>query len=262
MTQHRPSIGLALGAGGVRGFAHIGVIDTLNKHNIPIDTMTGSSMGGLIASLYGAGQTPETMEAFARYFKRRFYLDFTVPKLGFVQGERVKELIHVLSKKKNLQDMELPVGIVAADLQTGESVLFRDGPAAEAVRASISIPGIFVPAYYRGRMYVDGGVTDLVPVQQARLMGADLVIAVDVSFYNTEPAIHTIYDVIVRTMDIMGRQLKTYKEGEADFLIKPISSYQHSLVFENVDTLIQEGKDAAEKVIPLIIEKIKQWKGT
>ncbi|SFE41309.1 patatin-like phospholipase family protein [Alteribacillus iranensis] len=262
MTRNRPRIGVALGAGGVKGFAHIGVLEVLLKNNIPIDMMTGSSMGGLIAALYGAGQTPGNMSMFAKLFKRKFFLDFTVPRLGLIQGERVRELVAMLSKNKQLEEMNLPIGIVATDLESGEAFLFKSGPASEAVRASISIPGIFVPVRSHGTVFVDGGVADLVPVRQVKELGADLTIAIDVSFYNTQPSFFTIYDVIVRTMDIMGKQLKTYKEMEADILIKPITKYQPTLAFENTEELIESGRIAAEKMLPDIKKMIKQWKET
>ncbi|WP_158735468.1 patatin-like phospholipase family protein [Alteribacillus sp. YIM 98480] len=260
MKPERPSIGLALGAGGVRGYAHIGVLEKLQENNIPVDLIAGSSMGALVASLYGAGHEPDTLEKFARLFKRKYYLDFNVPKMGLVQGQRVKDLIYMLSKKMNIEDMRLPVGIVATDLTSGEAIVFRDGCAADAVRASISIPGIFVPQNYRGRMLVDGGVADRVPASTARSMGADLTIAVDVSFYNKEPVIGSIYDVIMQSMDIMGKQLIKYREVDADVLIKPISSYYNAVVFENVDELIEAGRETAENYIPEILEKINKWK--
>ncbi|WP_407639910.1 patatin-like phospholipase family protein [Alteribacillus persepolensis] len=262
MENRQPTIGLALGAGGVRGYAHIGVLKTFEKHGIPVDMIAGSSMGALVGALYGAGHEPDTLERFAKLFKRKFYLDIGVPKMGLVQGNRVKNLIYMLSKKKTIEDMRLPIAIVATDLHSGEVVVFRDGCAADAVRASISIPGIFVPERYRGYTLVDGGVADRIPASTVRAMGADITIAVDVSYYRKEPVINSIYDVIMQSMDIMGKQLIKYKEVDADLLLKPISSYYNAVVFEHIDELIEAGQKTAEQHIPAIKNMIKQWKET
>ncbi len=157
MEKQQPLIGLALGSGGVRGFAHIGVIKTLLKHEIPIHFVAGSSMGALVGAMYGAGHSIENMEKMAVMFRRKFYIDFTVPKMGLITGKRLKELIYMLSKQKNIEDLKVPVHIVATDLKSGERVVFKEGPVADAVRASISIPGIFIPEKIDGRLLVDGG---------------------------------------------------------------------------------------------------------
>ena len=141
----RPKIGLALGSGGARGFAHLGVIKVLRDEGIPIDMIAGSSMGAMAGCFYAAGLDTERLYKISKTFKRKYYLDFTVPKMGFIAGKRVKELIRIFTYGKEIQDLDIPIAVVATDVVTGEKVVFKDGPIADAVRASIAIPGIFTP---------------------------------------------------------------------------------------------------------------------
>lgn len=152
--MRRPKIGLALGSGGARGFAHLGVIKVLSDEGVPVDLLAGSSMGALVGCFYAAGHDLNRLYQISAKFKRKYYLDFTVPKMGFIAGNRVKELIRVFTHGKRLEDLSIPVSVVATDLMTGEKVIFTKGPIAEAVRASISIPGIFVPEKYDGKLLI------------------------------------------------------------------------------------------------------------
>lgn len=257
----RPKVGIALGSGGSRGFAHIGVLKVLKAANIPIDYIAGSSIGALIGSLYGAGQEVEDMEKFAKLFKRKYYIDFTVPKMGFVIGNRLKELIEILSKGKRIEELSPPVAIIATDLLKGERVVFKEGPVASAVRASVSIPGIFVPEKWNGRLLVDGGVIDRVPVSIVKEMGADITIAVDVSFFQKDPEINSIYDVILQTLDIMEREIVIHQEIETDIMIKPMVRQASSIDFTNVEEYIKLGEEEAKKHLKQIKDALNNWKG-
>ncbi len=244
MTKARPKIGLALGSGGARGFAHVGVLKALEREGIPIDFIAGSSMGALVGSLYGAGQSVESLEQFATLFRRKYYVDFIVPKLGFIAGEKVKELIRLLAKGKKVEELTPPVAIVATDIKKGERVVIKDGDVAKAVRASIAIPGILVPEKWNERLLVDGGVIDRVPVSVVRQMGADITIAVDVSHFRTEPELHTIYDVIMQSMDIMAREMIRHQEIDSSVMIRPIVKHSSSLAFSEVESFIRCGEEA------------------
>lgn len=258
--EHRPRIGLALGSGGARGFAHLGVIKVLLEEGIPIDLIAGSSMGALVACFYGAGLEMEHLYKLSGAFKRKYYLDFTVPKMGFIMGKRVKEFIRVFTHGKNIEDLMLPVGVVATDLLTGEKVVFKKGPIADAVRASISIPGIFVPEKYHGRLLVDGGVADRVPVSVVREMGADFVIAVDVSRVKRNAEISSIYDVIMQSIDIMQAEIVSQRELTSDFMIRPHVEMYSSRAFTNVDEIIAIGEDEMRKNIHRLKQLIEQRK--
>jgi NTE family protein len=156
----KPKVGLALGSGGARGFAHLGVLKAFQEEGIPIDMIAGSSMGALVGCFYGVGHNMDDLYKLSTAFRRKYYLDFTVPKMGFIAGKRIKQFIRLFTHGKNIEDLILPVAVVATDLTDGERVVFYEGPIAEAVRASISIPGIFVPEKINGRLLVDGGERD------------------------------------------------------------------------------------------------------
>lgn len=256
--MERPKIGLALGSGGARGFAHIGVIKVLREENIPIDYIAGSSIGAIVGCLYGAGSDMQRLYTLSKLFKRKYYLDFTVPKMGFIAGNRVKELIHLFTYGKKLEELDLPVAVVAADLLTGEKVIFRKGSIANAVRASISIPGIFVPEKMDGRLLVDGGVIDRVPVSVLKEMGADIIIAVDVAKVNVNAEISNIYDVIMRSLDIMQMELVESREVASDVMIKPPVEMFNSKAFTDLEKIIAIGETETRKYIDVIKKEIKK----
>ncbi len=256
----QPKIGLALGSGGARGFAHLGVIKVLKENNIPIDFIAGSSMGSLVASFFAAGHDMDRLYRLAIAFKRKYYLDFTVPKMGFITGNRVKELVKVFTHGKNIEDLELPIAIIATDIVKGEKVVFREGPISDAVRASISIPGIFVPHQLNGKLLVDGGVIDRVPVSVVREMGADLIIAVDVSHVKKNEEITSIFDVIMQSIDIMQDELVRNREIASDIMIRPHVENFSSRAFTNIDEIIRIGEEEAILSLPNILQVIESWK--
>jgi NTE family protein len=259
--MEQPKIGLALGAGGARGFAHLGVIKVFKDAGIPIDIIAGSSMGALVASFYGAGIDLDRLYKFSLAFRRKYFLDFTVPKMGFIAGKKVKDFIRMFTHGKNIEDLQIPIGIVATDLLTGEKVVFKQGPIAEAVRASISIPGIFVPEKYNGRILIDGGVTDRVPISVAKEMGADIIIAVDVSRVKRNAEITSIYDVIMQSIDIMQTEVINYREMAADIIIRPPVEQYSSRAFTNIEEIITIGEEEAKKHLKQIQMAINRWKG-
>jgi NTE family protein len=256
----RPRIGLALGSGGARGFAHLGVINILEQNNIPVDLIAGSSMGALVGSLYAAGIDIERLYKMATAFKRKYYLDFTVPKMGFIAGNRVKNLIKVLTKNKKIEDLNIPLAVVATDLQEGKKVVFKNGPVSDAVRASISIPGIFVPVKMNGLLLVDGGVVDRIPVSVVKEMGADIVIAVDVSPVKKNDQMTTIFDVIMQSLDIMQDELVHHRKIASDIMIRPHVEQYSSRAFTNIEEIIQIGEEEAKKYVDHIHKRILQWK--
>jgi NTE family protein len=254
----RPTIGLALGSGGARGLAHLGVIKVFQEENIPIDYLAGSSIGALVAALVSAGQSIDKLYKIAVAVKRKYFLDFTRPKLGFIAGNRILEMIRIFTFHKNIEDLSVPLAIVATDLHTGERVVFREGPVAEAVRASISIPGVFVPAEYRGRLLVDGGVTDRIPVSAVKEMGADIVIGVNISGFTKNARIHSIYDVFFQSLDIMQAELTENRKLLADLMIHPEVDKFSSYAFTDVEAIISAGEAAARKQMPRIQKLIQE----
>lgn len=255
----KPKIGLALGSGGARGFAHLGVIKVLAEHKIPISYVAGSSMGALIGAFYCSGLEIDQMYKLAKAFKRKYYLDFTVPKMGFLTGNRVKDLVKAFTKNMKIEELKVPLGVVATDLYKGKKVVFRSGSVAEAVRASISIPGIFVPVQIDDMLLVDGGVIDRVPVSVVKEMGADIVIAVDVSVVKQNEKITSIFDVIMQSLDIMQDELVHHRKIASDIMIRPCVEQFSSRAFTKIDEILKKGEEEAEKHIAEIKEMISLW---
>ncbi|WEZ09791.1 patatin-like phospholipase family protein [Priestia flexa] len=255
-----PTIGLALGSGGARGFAHLGVIKVLVENNILIHYLAGSSMGALVAAMYASGTEMSQLYKMALTFKRKYYLDFTIPKMGFIAGNRIKSLVKALTKNKKIEDLNIPVAIVATDLKAGEKVIFKTGSVAQAVRASISIPGIFAPENVNGRLLVDGGVIDRIPVSIVREMGADIVLAVDVSHVKRNAEITSIFDVILQSLDILQDELVINRAIASDVMLRPKVETFSSRAFTNIKEIIEIGEQAAIEHLPFIQEAIEKWK--
>jgi NTE family protein len=259
---NQPKIGLALGAGGARGFAHVGVLQVLEKMGVQVDMIAGSSMGSLVGALYCSGMETHYIEQLAVNLKRRHWIDFSVvPKMGFVNGQRFQEMCRFLTKGQNLEDLPVPLAVIATDVEKGERVVFREGPIHEAVRASISIPGIFVPHRYLGRVLVDGAVIDRVPVQVAREMGADIVIAVDVGLYDKATPVKSVFDVISQSIEIMEREILRTRILNADVVIRPEVGHISSTAFTQIDECVALGREACERVAEHIRNTIENWQG-
>ncbi|MGO0061792.1 patatin-like phospholipase family protein [Brevibacillus fluminis] len=257
--KRRPKIGLALGSGGARGFAHIGVLKVLEEHQIEVDFLAGSSMGSLVAAFYANGIKPDMMEKLALNLKRKHWLDVIVPNLGFVAGQKIKELIRLLTHGKNIEQLNIPLAIVATDIERGERVVFTKGPIDQAVRASISIPGIFVPEKVNGRLLVDGGVIDRVPITVARELGADIVIAVDVAQFDTQIQVNSIFEVIAQAIDVMEREILRHRIVSADLVIRPDVGQYSSIAYSGIQEIIAEGERCAREHVEKIIELIEKW---
>jgi NTE family protein len=260
--KRKPKVGLALGSGGARGFAHIGVLKAFEAHGIQLDLLAGSSMGSLIAAIYANGIEPHMMEKLALNLKRKHWLDVTVPNLGFIAGEKIKQLIHLLTHGKRIEQLQKPLGVVATDIETGERVVFREGPVDQAVRASISIPGIFVPEKVGDRLLVDGGVIDRVPITVVREMGADIVIAVDVAQFDTKMKVNSIFDVIAQTIDVMEREILRHRMLSADLVIRPDVGHYSSIAYSGIQDIIAEGERTALEHVERIKELIENWEAS
>lgn len=253
-------IGLALGSGGARGFSHLGVLRVLHEENIKVDYVAGSSMGALVGALYASGQTIENMYQLAYTFKRKYYLDLTVPKMGFIQGNRILEYMRLFTYGKNFDQLPIPLSVVTTDLYTGKKVVFNEGSVADAVRASISIPGVFVPVSHGDKLLIDGGVIDRVPVSVVKEMGADIVIGIDCSHFKDNHDIYSIYDVIMQSIDIMQDELVKDVKVNADVLLLPAVEQYSSRSFTKIKEIVEAGEKEARKKLPEIKRMIEKWK--
>ncbi len=245
----RPRVGLALGSGGLRGFAHIGVLKVLAREKIPIDMIAGCSIGSLIGALFCVGMDPETMCKLGRHLKRSHWLDFVVPKMGFVAGDKLLEIVRLLTKRQSFEQLKIPLAVVATDINQGREIVFQTGDIAAAVRASISIPGIFVPYQIDNLLLVDGAVLNPTPIHVVRKMGADVVIAVDLVHSNSVCNLNNLFDVILQAIDIMERELFRQRQHSCDLLIQPELSHIPPSDFEAIDECIVAGEIATEAAL-------------
>ena len=256
-TPKQPlKIALALGGGAARGFAHIGVIKALEAQGIVPDIVVGTSAGSVVGALYASGMSGFEMQKLALGMEEDMVADWTLPNRGVLKGEALQDFINQKVKNLSIQKMPTPLGVVATDLQSGERVLFRLGNTGTAVRASSALPGVFQPVEISGRDYVDGGLTSPVPVQSARVMGADFVIAVDISNVNRRNKLTGTLDVMLQTFAIMGHTISSHELKDADVVIRPITATVSSTDFEDRHLAILEGEKAAAAVMAELKAKL------
>jgi NTE family protein len=254
MLDHSKTLGIALGGGGLRGFAHIGVLQVLEDNQIPISYLSGTSAGALVAALYASGLSPYQMEALARELEPSDYLDYNIsglikyilscylpgldaPVQGIIKGDKIQQLVEQWTRGKSLKECSLPLTIIACDIDSGREIIFtnqdlewetgqivviQNALLSEAVRASISIPATFVPLDFAGMQLVDGGLKSIVPVTAQKVMGADYIMAVNLGSEYYQESVAGIPSIISRSISIL-----TYETSEteqrlfADMVIKP-----------------------------------------
>lgn len=243
-------IALALGGGAARGFAHIGVIKALEAQGIVPDMVVGTSAGSVVGALYASGMSGFELQNLALTMQENMLADWTLPNRGVLKGEALQDFINQKVKNLSIQKMPKPLGVVATDLQSGEKVLFRRGDTGMAVRASSAVPGVFQPVEISGRDYVDGGLTSPVPAQVARSMGADFVIAVDISSVSRRGKLSGTLDVLLQTFAIMGHTISSHELEDADVVIRPQTAAVSSTDFEDRHLAILEGEKAAAAAMP------------
>jgi NTE family protein len=251
-----PRLGLALGGGAARGFAHIGVIQVLEENGIKVDLVAGTSAGSLVAALYASGKGGKEMQALAEGMDEGAITDWSFPLRGLIRGEALARFIRDKTGGKGIEQMVVPLGIVATDLSDGSPILFRSGDTGTAVRASSAVPAVFQPVKIGQREYVDGGLVSPVPVRFAREMGAQLIVAVDITSPPEKDPPGDAFRMLMQTFSIMGRSINSFELRDADVLVRPRLDGVASGDFTARRRAIQAGRDAALAVLPLIRQRI------
>ncbi|MFN7726695.1 MAG: patatin-like phospholipase family protein [Rubrivivax sp.] len=251
-----PRIGLALGGGAARGFAHIGVIQVLEEQGIKADLVTGTSAGSLVAALYASGKTPAEMAQLAINMDEGAITDWSFPGRGLIRGEALAKYVRDHTGQRAIEQMKLPLGIVAADLDSGAPILFQRGDTGVAVRASSAVPAVFQPVRIGNREYVDGGLVSPVPVRFARQMGAELVIAVDISSPPDGAATGDLMKMLLQTFSIMGKSINVFELRDADVVLRPNLNGVGSADFTARRRAIQAGREAATAALPQLKARI------
>jgi len=252
----KPKIGLALGGGAARGFAHIGVIKMLESQGIVPDFIVGTSAGAVVGALYAGGNDAYAMQKIGQKLDETIFADWTLGGRGFLKGEALQAFVNQQLQNRPLEKLQKPFATVTTDLKTGERVVLRTGDTGLAVRASAAVPGIFQPAQIRGRTYVDGGLTSPVPVRAAREMGADFVIAVDISDRPEGQPVDSLTAIMWQTITIMGGVIGKTELREADIVIRPNLPYVKSWDFTARNDAILEGERATQAALPSILKKL------
>ena len=255
-----PVIALALGGGGAKGFAHIGVIKVLESHGIKAKIVTGTSAGSFVGSIYASGKTPYQLQDIALKLEESDIRDLTLSRQGFVVGQKLQDYVNQQVGKKSIQQFPKRFAAVATELNTGKKAEFIKGNAGQAVRASCSIPNIFVPVEIGGKKYVDGGLVSPIPVSTAKSMGADIVIAVDISARPKNAKSMNLWGLLDQTINIMGQQSINNELQQADVVIQPAIGHLGVLDLEARNESILEGERAAQRQMPKIKKIIAEFK--
>ena len=283
-------IGLALGGGGARGFAHIGVLKILERERIPVHLITGASAGALVGAMYAQNPDIKSVETKVRnflsspeftkmridravkqkeaenffsqivtYLKERLVINLAHSRIALIKNHRLKNSLRILLNNHKIEDARIPLGIIAADLISGGDVLFEFGSIIDAVAASVSLPGFLPPVSISDYLLIDGCITQTVPIQAAYKMGADVVIAADVS-HKLEPQseFKNIIEIMTRTNQMTSHSLNLMQLEKADLVIKPKVGQFHWSEFDHFDYIVKQGEETTEQMLPEIKKRISR----
>jgi NTE family protein len=245
-------VALVLGAGASRGFTHIGAIKILEANRVPIHMIVGTSAGSFVGSLYAYGFNAFQLQSLSFSIEKGDIIDLTVPDKGFIKGEKLESYVNHMVSSTPIEKMRIPFYAVATDILSGEEVAFASGNTGMAVRASCSIPGIFQPVKIGEKYYVDGGLVSPVAVDYARKMGADIIIAVDISTGANNAPPQTTIETIMQAVIIMYSKISQSQISRADIVIRPKVSHISSTDFSKRHEAVLEGERAALEAMPQI----------
>lgn len=256
IQSDKPVVALALGSGGERGFAHIGVIKALEANGIGVDIVVGTSSGSVVGALYAGGYKSDELEQLALKLDQAQLNDFELSKRGYIRGEQLQDFINRALKNRSIEQLNKSFVAIATQLGSGNAVAFNRGNTGMAVRASSSIPGIFHPVLINGEEYVDGDLKKPVPVSVSREMGADIVIAVDISQQPKDnPAPQDIIDTLTQSIRIMRQSILARELESAQIVIRPAIGQTPEIDTASKKLLIKNGEDATIAALP----QIRDW---
>lgn len=260
-VEAKPRIALVLGGGGVKGFAHVGVIKVLEAHGIRPDIVVGTSAGSFVGSLYASGMSVFDLQKVALSMQESDIRDLTLSTQGFLIGEKLQKFVNDQVKSKPIHQFPIQFVAVATELASGEKVAFNYGNTGQAVRASCSIPNVFLPAEIGGKKYVDGGLVSPVPVKTARDFGADIVIAVDISAKPKKGVANLgFWGLLDQSINILSQQALRTELAMADVVIQPSVQHADALNLDQRHEFLLEGEQTTQKQIELIKSKIQGFK--
>lgn len=258
-NTEKPVVALVLGSGGARGYAHIGVLEALEQQGVKPDFIVGTSAGSIVGALYASGKTAEQLHQIALDLRVNDVRDFKVGKQGFFDGKKVEEYINKLVNGQSLESLKIPMYVVATQLKSGEKVIFNQGNTGLAVRASVTIPSMFAPTLIAGKEYVDGGLVSPVPVNIARDLGADVVIAVDILAQPKYTETTNMWGLFNQNINIMQNTLAAEELKNADVVIQPdLREKLHIFDMKGRETTMHAGEIATQlkmKQIKVVLQR-------
>ena len=256
----KATVALALGGGASKGFAHIGIIKVLKENNIPVKIVTGTSAGSIVGSMYASGMSPDRLELEAEILGKTDLVDLTLSTSGFIKGEKLQNYINRKVGNRPMQQFPIKFAAVATDFESGKPVVFNVGNAGQAVRASASIPNVFQPVVIGSRKYVDGGLSQPVPVSAAKKLGANFIIAVDISARPAKNVSQGMFSYLDQTFNVMSQTALHQELGQANVVIKPQVLELGSVGgFDQKQRAIQLGEQAARAALPEIKRKLAAY---
>ena len=256
----KATVALALGGGASKGFAHIGIIKVLKENNIPVKIVTGTSAGSIVGSMYASGMSPDRLELEAEILGKTDLVDLTLSTSGFIKGEKLQNYINRKVGNRPMQQFPIKFAAVATDFESGKPVVFNVGNAGQAVRASASIPNVFQPVVIGSRKYVDGGLSQPVPVSAAKKLGANFIIAVDISARPAKNVNQGMFSYLDQTFNVMSQTALRQELGQANVVIKPQVLELGSVGgFDQKQRAIQLGEQAARAALPEIKRKLAAY---
>ncbi len=254
-----PAVGLALSGGTAKSVTHVGVIKALVEAGIPISYIAGTSGGSIVGSMYASGMPISTMEVVATNMSWRKLVSIRLTRLGFISSQRIEDFVRETIGNLHFEDLSVPCGFVATNLVSGDRKVFRTGPVARAVRASCSIPQIYLPVEIDGEYYVDGGLSQYLPVETAQEIGAEFVIAshlapIDPTYRRPQ----NILQLVVQVTGLMARKNFPLSEAKADFVVHPNVDAYSSFDFEHAAEMIEIGYDATRRLVADLKDKLEK----
>jgi NTE family protein len=249
-SKARPRVGLALGGGFARGLAHLGVLRVFAENKIPIDVLAGTSAGAIVAAAFASGRRIEEMLEQAKEMRWKSVGRWTIPSMGFATNQRMERMLSQLLCCYRFEELKIPLAVVATDISTGEMVVFRHGDLIQPLRASCSVPGLFVPVEIQGRLLVDGAIASNVPVSTLRDFGVDLAVAVSLRAGRQRPT--NMFQVVGQALQIAESQAEEKWRRQCDLIVEPEVAEFNWDDFERLPDLVRAGEEAARRSLPAL----------
>ncbi len=262
MNKKYPKIGLALSGGAALGIAHVGALQALADHNVPISYLSGTSAGAVVAAGLAFGLTPEQMSERAKNLSWYKLSNISYSRMGLITTQGVGNMMKEILGDVNIEDAKIPLAIVATNIENGEAIIFKKGSVAEAVMASVCIPGLFVPTEYQGKKLVDGGLVKNLPLSLLDEMGAEFTIGVNLARWRTYKKPNNLLDVMISALDILTHKQTNLDALQADMIIEPHLEQFSASDFKKAAELITEGYRATILALPALTDSISQTNKT